>query len=82
MNCHYVQGFLILDEFQTKKSKVVAKDISLDEKSRALLPSIYMHLRYRHKDTTRSYNNYRNSWFKIKLKPVTFVKTKDMFSFQ
>ena len=76
INCHYVQGFLILDEFQTRKSKVVARDISLDEKSRALLPSIYMHLRYRHKDAPRSCNNSRNSWFKIKLKPLTFVKKK------
>ena len=80
INCHYVQGFLILDEFQTRKSKVVAKDISLDEKSGALLPSIYMHLRHHHKDATMSYNNNRNSWFKIELKPLTFVK-KTYFPF-
>ena len=38
-----------------------------------------MHLRHRHKDATRSYNNYRNSWFKIKLKPLTFVKKRHVF---
>ena len=69
INCHYVQGFLILDEFQTRKSKVVATDISLDEKSRALLPPIHTFV-IRHKNATRSYNNNRNSWYKIELKPL------------
>ena len=70
IKCQYVQGFLIVDEFQTRKSKFVATDISLDEKSRALLPSIYTFV-IRHKDATRSYNNNRNSWFKIALRPLS-----------
>ena len=70
IKCHYVQGFLILDEFQTRKSNVVATDISLGEKSRALLPSIYTFL-IRPENATRSYNNNRNSWFKIELRPLS-----------
>ena len=70
IKCQYVQGFLIVYEFQTRKSKFVATDISLDEKSRALLPSIYTFV-IRHKDATRSYNNNRNSWFKIALRPLS-----------
>ena len=70
IKCHYVQGFLILDEFQTRKSKFVATDISLDEKSRALLPSIYTFV-IRQKHATRSYNNNRNSWCKIELRPLS-----------
>ena len=70
IKCQCVQEFLIVYEFQTRKSKFVATDISLDEKSRALLPSIYTFV-IRHNDATRSYNNNRNSWFKIALRPLS-----------